>query len=165
LLAPRYSSPSSEKGARPWRGNEMAANLNGNGSSRTVVSRHVPNRDRVLLIEDDRDSLAATFLTLSHAGYSVLTADDGAQAVDLLSKGIHPRLIVLDLVLPKVNGWMVLKHLQTDKALREIPVIVVTAWKYEGPPIKGADVILEKPLDAERLVTEMARILGDGAAA
>jgi CheY-like chemotaxis protein len=124
----------------------------------------VPNRKRVLLIEDDRDSLAAMFLALTQAGYSVLTADDGAQAVDLLSKGIHPRLIVLDLVLPKVDGWTVLKHLQEDKELREIPVIVATAASTDYPQVKGADVILEKPLDSERLLTEIARLLGDGAA-
>jgi CheY-like chemotaxis protein len=94
----------------------------------------------------------------------VLTAENGAQAVDLLSRGIHPRLIVLDLVLPKVDGWAVLKHLQEDKDLREIPVIVITAAKPDGPQIKGADVILEKPLDATRLIAEIARLTGGAVA-
>jgi two-component system alkaline phosphatase synthesis response regulator PhoP len=117
----------------------------------------------VLVIEDDHDTLTAIFLTLTQAGYSVLTADDGAQAVDLLGKGIHPRLIVLDLVLPKVDAFAVLKHLQEDKDLREIPVIVTTALKNDERIIKGADVILEKPLDPTRLVAEIVRLLGDGA--
>jgi len=112
------------------------------------------------LVEDDRDALAAEFFVLTQAGYSVLTAENGAQAVDLLSRGIHPRLIVLDLILPKVDGWAVLKHLQADKELREIPVIVITAVKPDQPQIKGADVILEKPLDSARLVTEIARLTG-----
>ena len=120
----------------------------------------MPNRQRILLVEDDRDSLAALFFTLTQAGYSLLTAENGAQAVDLLSRGIHPRLIVLDLVLPKVDGWAVLKHLQEDKDLREIPVVVITAVKPDAPQIKGADVILEKPLDSTRLVTEIARLTG-----
>ena len=72
-------------------------------------------------------------------------------------------MIVLDLVLPKVDGWAVLKHLQEDKSLREIPVIVMTAQRPDRPQIKGADVILPKPLDPVRVVTETARLLGDGA--
>ncbi|CAN5780165.1 N/A [soil metagenome] len=108
----------------------------------------------------DLDSLASLFFTLTQAGYSVLTAQDGAQAVDLLSHGIHPRLIVLDLILPKVDGRAVLHHLQQDRQLRAIPVIVTTALKPNLPPIKGADLLLEKPVDTAILLGEIGRLLG-----
>jgi CheY-like chemotaxis protein len=70
-------------------------------------------------------------------------------------------LIVLDLLLPKVDGWTGLKHPQEDKDLREIPVIVTTAMSPDRPQIKGADAILETPFDPARLVTEIARLLAD----
>jgi len=122
----------------------------------------LPNRHRILLVEGDHDSLASLFFILTQAGYSVLTAGDGAQAVDLLSHGIHPRLIVLDLILPKVDGRAVLKHLQQDRQLREIPVIVTTAVTSDQP-ITGADRILEKPLDPALLLGEISRLLGPSA--
>jgi len=120
----------------------------------------MPNSERILLVEDDKDAMAAVFFALTQAGYSVLTADDGAQAVDLLSHGIHPKLIVLDLVLPKVDGREVVKHLQGDKDLRSIPIIVTTAVPDSQPRIQGVDVILTKPVDPSRLVLEIARLLG-----
>jgi len=120
------------------------------------------NRERILVVEDNRDALSALFFVLTQAGYSVLTAEDGAQAVDLLNHGIHPRLIVLDLLLPKVDGWAVLKHLQEDPFLRRIPVIVTTAVEDARSRTQGADVILAKPIEHAELIIEIRRLL-DGA--
>ncbi len=121
----------------------------------------MPNRERILVVEDNRDALAALFFVLTQAGYSVLTAEDGAQAVDLLSHGIHPRLIVLDLLLPKVDGWAVLKHLQEDAALRQIPVIVTTAAKDAPGRTVGADVILAKPVEHAELIVQIRQLLDE----
>ena len=119
----------------------------------------MPNRERILLVEDDRDTLAALFTILTQAGYSILTAENGAQAADLLSHGIHPRLIVLDLMLPKVSGWEMLKHLRQDPALRDIPVIVVTALSAQEARTFGADTVLHKPLDPALLLEAIAQKL------
>ena len=116
------------------------------------------NRDRILVVEDDRDTLSGLFMLLTHAGFSVLTAEHGAQAVDLLAHGIRPRAILLDLMMPKVTGWDVLKHLQTDPELREIPVIVMTA-AAEHKPVIGADLVLKKPIEPEKLIAEVARLM------
>jgi CheY-like chemotaxis protein len=121
----------------------------------------MPNRERILVVEDNRDALAALFFVLTQAGYSVLTAEDGAQAVDLLSHGIHPRLIVLDLLLPKVDGWAVLKHLQQDPLLRRIPVIVTTAVRDARERTLGADVILSKPVEHAELIVAIRRLLDE----
>ena len=120
----------------------------------------MPNRGRLLLIEDDKDTQGAMFLALSDAGYSVLPADDGAQAVDFLSRGIQPRLVILDMLLPRVDGWSVLKHLESDKQLRELPIIVITPVRPEQREVKGVDVVLRKPVAPDRLVTEVGRLLG-----
>ena len=119
----------------------------------------MPNRERILLVEDDRDTLAGLFTLLTQAGYSVLTAENGAQAVDLLSHGIHPRLIVLDLMLPRVSGQEVLKHLREDLSLRHIPVIVVTALNPQEARTFGADVVLQKPIDPMDLITAIDKVL------
>lgn len=119
----------------------------------------MPNSERILLVEDDRDTLAALFTILTQAGYSILTAENGAQAADLLSHGIHPRLIVLDLMLPKVSGWEMLKHLRQDPSLRDIPVIVVTALSPQEARTFGADVVLQKPLDPAKLLNAIDRAL------
>lgn len=119
----------------------------------------MPNRDRILVVEDDRDTLTGLYMLLTHAGFSVLTAEHGAQAVDLLAHGIRPRLILLDLMMPKVTGWDVLKHLQSDPELREIPVVVTTAAGESAKPVVGADVVLRKPVQPDRLISEVSRLM------
>ena len=121
-------------------------------------------RKRILLVEDNLEALSGLFTLLSDAGYSVFPAENGAEAVDLLSRSIHPELIVLDLVLPKVSGWEVLKYLREDLELRNIPVIVMTGVAASDARIHGADVVLQKPLQPWQLVDEVARLI-DGPAA
>jgi DNA-binding response OmpR family regulator len=120
----------------------------------------MPNPDWILIVEHHRDTLAAWFFELTQAGFSVLTAQDGAQAIDLIDHGVRPRLVVLDLVLPKVDGWTIIKHLQGDIDLRQIPVIVTTALSQANQRVQGADVILEKPIDPSRLILEIGRLTG-----
>jgi CheY-like chemotaxis protein len=119
----------------------------------------MPNSNRILLVEDNRDSLEALFTALIRQGYSVLTADNGQQALDLLEHGIAPRLMILDLMLPKVSGWEVLKYLQSDAALRHIPVIVVTAVSPHETTVV-ADAVIHKPLDHKLLLSTVARLIG-----
>jgi CheY-like chemotaxis protein len=122
----------------------------------------VANWDRILVVEDDRDTLSGLFMLLTHAGFTVLTAEHGAQAVDLLAHGIRPRVILLDLMMPKVTGWDVLKHLQTDPDLRGIPVVVMTAAPETSRPVIGADVVLRKPIEPDKLIAEVARLMDAG---
>ncbi len=117
----------------------------------------MPNRARILVVENDRSALLGLFAALTDAGFSVVTAEDGAQAVDLLEQGIPPAVIMLDLVLPKVSGWEVLKHLRADPELREIPVIVMTGMeRAEARAI--ADVVLQKPISLPDLIAAAQRL-------
>ena len=119
----------------------------------------MPNTSRILLVEDDADTLSGLFMLLTRAGHSVLTAENGAQAVDLLTRGIQPALLLLDLKLPKASGWDVLKFLQDDPELREVPVIVMTGLGEREAHVVGADRVLQKPLDVETLLTEVNGLL------
>jgi len=111
----------------------------------------MPNRDRILVVEDDRDTLALLFNVLNHEGFSVLTADDGQQAMDLLLRGIRPRLVILDLLMPRVSGVDVLSHMRGDPDLRMVPTIVITGMRREQVRVV-ADRVLYKPLDLTELV-------------
>ena len=111
------------------------------------------------MVEDDRDTLSGLSMLLTHAGFSVVEAEHGAEAVDLLAHGVRPRVILLDLMMPKVSGWDVLKHLQTDPELRRIPVVVMTAAPDTARPVIGADLVLRKPIEPQKLIAEVTRLI------
>jgi DNA-binding response OmpR family regulator len=122
----------------------------------------MPNTSRILLVEDDPDALSGLFMLLTRAGHSVLTAENGSQAVDLLTRGIQPALLLLDLMLPKASGWEVLKLMQHDPVLREIPVIVMTGLGEREAHVVGADRVLQKPLQIEQLLAEIDALINRG---
>jgi CheY-like chemotaxis protein len=118
----------------------------------------MPNSNRILVIEDDPDTRASLFEVLTQRGYSVLTADDGQQAVDLLERGIRPRVILIDLMLPHVSGFDLIRHLRDDPELRFIPTVVITAMPKEQVKVI-ADVVLHKPLDFDVLTSTVAALV------
>lgn len=122
----------------------------------------MPSRRRLLLVEDEPDTRAALFELFTMAGYSVLTADDGQQALDLLMMGVRPRLMVVDLRLPHVSGTEFLKYIETEEDLREIPRIVVTAVA-KGEVKVVADAIFHKPYEPNDLLQTVKRLAPPGA--
>ena len=112
---------------------------------------------RVLLVEDNRDALSGLYTLLTNAGFGVMMADNGDEALFLIDRGARPDVIVLDLMMPKVSGWEILKHLQGDPELREIPVIVISALDKEDAHVVGADVVMQKPINPTALIAEVQR--------
>jgi len=123
----------------------------------------MPNTGRILLIEDSPDTRTAFFLGLTLAGHSVLTADNGQQAFDLLERGIRPSVILLDLMLPHISGHDLLTHLRSDPELRYIPTIVVTAMPQEQTHVI-ADAVLYKPVPLDVLLATVRRFVTPSAA-
>jgi len=117
----------------------------------------MPNTDCILVVEDNRDAQAGLYELLQDQ-YSVRTADDGQQALDLLERGFQPRLLILDLSMPKVSGWDLLKYMQSDPALRLTRIIVVTAMNPEEVHVV-ADVVLYKPIDVPLLLSTVAGLM------
>jgi CheY-like chemotaxis protein len=117
----------------------------------------MPNTDCILVVEDNRDAQSGLY-DLLHDSYAVRTADDGQQALDLLERGFRPRLLILDLSLPKVTGWDLIKYMQSDPALRLTRVIVVTAMNPEDVHVV-ADVVLYKPIDVPLLMATVAELM------
>lgn len=112
----------------------------------------------VLVIDDDADQRGAVAEMLSCGGYDVVVASDGQEALDLLTRGLRPALIVLDLTMPGMDGWAFLQHLR-GPVHSTVPVLVTSAaWK--GSPPRGADACLEKPLDSSEFRSLVARLAG-----
>ncbi|MBU0682675.1 MAG: response regulator, partial [Candidatus Omnitrophica bacterium] len=81
---------------------------------------------KIMVIDDELDILEVLTFRLSKAGYEIISAVDGQEALDLLTETI-PDLILLDLRLPKIDGYEVCRRIKTSDELKEIPVILLTA--------------------------------------
>ncbi len=113
-----------------------------------------------MLVEDDTAVRDATSELLEDEGFSVVASSDGRDALDLLRAGLRPAVIVLDLMMPRMDGWD-FRHIQmADQDLREIPVIVVTAAGLSAETIRtqfqGAQFI-PKSVDPVVLVAAIVR--------
>jgi CheY-like chemotaxis protein len=110
----------------------------------------------VLVVDDDpgiRESLGEV---LRAEGYTVRLAENGAVALEVMRSGVRPDVVVLDLMMPVLSGWEVLEEVESDAALRAMPILVLSAM---CAPIAGADrqvggvrMSLSKPPDIDALL-------------
>jgi CheY-like chemotaxis protein len=118
----------------------------------------------VLIVEDDTDIRLALEDLLRDEGYETEVASDGAEALDMLgaATGIRPKLILLDLMMPKINGWQLAEAIRDDPRLRDIPILVMSAGEStcRSHPTLRAFPFLSKPIDPEKLRKHVARCCG-----
>lgn len=116
----------------------------------------------VLVVDDERDIVDLVRYNLTQAGFRVVSATDGRQALDLARRE-RPDLIVLDLMLPVLPGAEVARHLKQDEATRAIPILMLTARGEEVDRIVGfelgADDYVVKPFSPRELVLRVQAIL------
>ncbi|HWG43864.1 MAG TPA: response regulator [Gemmataceae bacterium] len=113
----------------------------------------------ILVIEDDIATREALALFLGQEGCQVLCAVDGRQALHLLRHGPRPDLILLDLMLPGMDGWQFRRQQQRDPYLASIPVVVVSAagdLKGQARAL-GAVSLMSKPVELDHLLAEVRR--------
>jgi two-component system, chemotaxis family, chemotaxis protein CheY len=115
-----------------------------------------PTGSTILVVDDDAVQRASVSDLLSTRGYAVVVACDGQEAVELLESGLRPRVIVLDLNMPRMDGWAFLRHLR-GAAHSSVPVLVTSAAAREPTPTE-ADARLEKPLEPEGLRAMVGRL-------
>jgi DNA-binding response OmpR family regulator len=115
----------------------------------------------ILLVEDDEDVREMLEFTLKCRGFSVELASDGDAALSMLERS-RPCLMILDLYMPRMNGWAVLTQM-TSRQLDGVPVCVITA--LEGPSPASAVATLYKPFDASALLDVAARYCAHATAA
>jgi CheY-like chemotaxis protein len=113
---------------------------------------------RVLVVDDDAEIRESMRELLEEEGYVTLGAANGEQALALMRADEPPQLVFLDLMMPIVDGWEVLRVRRGDDRLTAIPVVVVTAG-VGGPDIDelGASLVLRKPLGLDQLIAAAAR--------
>lgn len=116
-------------------------------------------RHPVLVVEDDADIRDAMTGILESNGYSVCAASDGAEALAQLQAGSKPCMILLDLMMPIMDGWTFCQERQKDASLAEIPVVVVSAVTRQDPRNAGLRAVdhLSKPLNVDELLATVAR--------
>ena len=120
---------------------------------------HTPKRGvpptssrHVLIVDDDaglRDMMAE-FLTLE--GFQTWAVANGREALDYLHSSLAPRVILLDLMMPVMDGWEFLQRRQADPALAGVPVIVLSAFDHARSEEFDAAAVLKKPVEFDRLL-------------
>lgn len=110
----------------------------------------------VLVVEDDRDIRESLKLVLEMEGFHVSAATNGREALDMLERLDRPCVILLDLMMPVMNGWEFLQHMQSDTVIATIPVVVVSAIA-ERARARPIAAYVKKPVDINVLIQLVER--------
>jgi CheY-like chemotaxis protein len=120
---------------------------------------------KVLVVEDNEMNRDMLSRRLTRRGFQVIFAVDGQQGVDL-ARSERPDIILMDMSLPVMDGWEATRRVKSSDATRRVPVIGLTAHAMAGDREKaieaGCDDYDTKPVELERLIGKMERLLGAG---
>jgi two-component system OmpR family response regulator/two-component system alkaline phosphatase synthesis response regulator PhoP len=116
-----------------------------------------------ILVCDDDPSLRELVRAVLGPRYRFVEAADGTEALQL-TRELQPDLMVLDVMLPGLSGIEVLEEIRTDPELRDLKVVVITAWSHAeiDAQVAGADRFVSKPFDPDELSTAVEELLGVG---
>lgn len=114
---------------------------------------------KVLVVDDERNIREVLAAVLQDEGYSVRTAIDGRQALDQLHQD-PPDLVLLDVMLPGLDGRELIRRMQQQSKLADIPVVLISTAAQPALPMLGAAAFLPKPFDLAHLLNTVARVLG-----
>jgi len=116
----------------------------------------------VLVVEDYQDAREMYSAYLQFSGYRVAEATNGVEAIEQAQE-LMPDIILMDLALPKMDGWEATRRLKGDERTRDIPIVALTghalAGHAEGARLAGCDSFVTKPCLPDALVTEIKRML------
>ncbi len=120
---------------------------------------------RVVCIEDEPEMIDLVRLILGRKGFSVIGANGGIEGLETVQRE-RPDLVLLDLMMPDMDGWEVYQQMKADDELRTIPVIVVTAKaqsidKVLGLHIAKVDDYITKPFGPQELLESVEKIIGE----
>lgn len=121
------------------------------------------NTKTILIVEDNEDNLMVYRTILEHVGYAVIEARDGEEGI-ARAREEHPDLILMDISIPRIDGWEATRRLKENEETRDIPIIALTAHALEEDREKalrvGCDGYLAKPVEPRRVVEEVKRYVG-----
>ena len=117
---------------------------------------------RILVVEDQEDNRRILRDLLTHAGYEIIEAENGEEALAVAARE-RPDLILMDIQLPGLDGYEATRRLKADPALRSIPIIVVTSYALSGDEAKaraaGCDAYVTKPYSPRQLLAKIREYL------
>jgi len=120
---------------------------------------------RILIADDEPNILISLEYLMKRQGYEVLVARDGQEALDQL-RAQRPRLVLLDVMMPRKSGFEVCAELRADEAIRDTLVLMLTAKGRDTDVAKGmgvgADAYMTKPFSTKELVQKVAELLAAG---
>ena len=118
---------------------------------------------KVLVVDDSPTALKLMSEPFVQNGYGVVTATDGEQALQMAADE-RPALVVLDVIMPKMNGFQVCRKIKTHDTLKKIKVIMLTSKNQESDKFwgekQGADAYMTKPFDSEELLNLARSLMG-----
>ena len=118
-----------------------------------------------LVIDDDPALAEISQRCLERAGYTVLRARDGLLGLEMLAKDPLPDLVLLDVMLPKIDGFEVLRRIRADARTRSLPVVMVTSFTRDKDAARGralgADDYIVKPLMESEFLNRIRRLVKD----
>ena len=119
-------------------------------------------KKKILVVEDEQSLLTLQSMLLSIEGYTVEGVMNGQTALDVVET-MKPDLILLDIMLPEVDGFQVCRQLKSNEATRHIPIIILTAKKSKEDLIMGeqvgADMYITKPYKTSMVIEAIQRLL------
>jgi CheY-like chemotaxis protein len=119
--------------------------------------------NRVLVVEDNPDNMTLIVDVLLELDYQVLQASNGLEGVSLAEESI-PDLILMDLSLPKMDGWTATRKIKEQQNLNHIPIIALTAHAMKGDRERaieaGCDDYVSKPINLQELAVKLHKYLG-----
>jgi len=117
---------------------------------------------KILVVEDNQDNRELVVKVLKINGYHVIEAVDGEEAIEK-TRAENPDLILMDLFIPKIDGYEVTRRLKRDKDLKSIPIIALTAHAMKGDMevalAAGCDGYIPKPIDVRELPRQIEHFL------
>ena len=130
--------------------------------SKIDLEKHPPKKAKILVVDDEPDALELIGFNLKAAGYEVITAEDGNEALKK-ARAFLPALILLDLMIPEVDGLEVCKILRREAATAGIPIVMVTAKAAELDRVLGLELgandYVTKPFSPRELVLRVKNLL------
>ncbi|TDB36840.1 MAG: response regulator [Actinobacteria bacterium] len=121
---------------------------------------------KILLVEDNPQNRYLVTFLLEKNGYDVVVAEDGEEAISAVAEHV-PDLILMDVQLPKLDGYEATRRIKADQRFASIPLVALTAHSMKGDRGKamaaGCDDYVTKPVDADQLIGRIKDLLGDTA--
>ncbi len=117
---------------------------------------------KILIVEDEKEIVKLIAFHMTIAGYDVISAKNGIEALEICNTQ-NPALIILDIMLPRIDGWEVCRRLKLDPQTRHIPIIILSALSEIEDKLKGFDLgtddYVTKPFSPRELVVRVKRVL------